>query len=143
MRGFYRVNQPAWPIVEDGEELTVPDAIVLAITTRWVYLYTAKAPHSWLEEHVPKKDLDLLGYTWVEAWNAIPKKTRERIFLASIERETWDNDTERRAVARRKIPLSEVDPETDTVFASPLVPVRWGTREGRKEQTALTAVVSG
>ncbi len=138
LRAFYKVDQSNWPPPEDpdtGEPTEIPDAIVIAVTTRFAYLHSAVYPNPVIEA----LGGEFLAHTWTELHGALAKTTAKGIFRTEVDREeTIDGKpvTVRHSVRMNKKRTGDV------AVRENLVPHAWGRAETIEEQAALDAAIA-
>ena len=138
-RAHYRIPQDNWPPPidrETKEPAEVPNAVVLAVTTRYAYLHSAVYPNPYIERVLKG---DFLGNTYTELHGQLSATTRKAIFCAEVDRKQAD-DEGGRVVARQLVPMNKVR-TGDTVVRDFCVPHAFGAQESVEEQRRLDALL--
>lgn len=134
-RALYRVPASAWRYPDpDNEEAApgVPNAVLVFESQDWAYVWSATDPNPAVEA---LDGFERLAGSWVEAWESLPAASRDRIFLARVERQ----DPETGEVSTPTVRRADVA-DGDVVVADRLVPTGFGFRETIRDQEALDAL---
>jgi len=138
IRAFYKVDKANWPPPENpdtGEPEAIPNAVVVSMATRFVYLHSCTFPNP----HIEALGGEFLAHTWAELHGKVTKTTAKGLFRTEVDREQTIGG--KKVTVRHWVKMAKKRP-SDTMVRENLVPHAYGRDESLDEQSRLDAAIA-